>query len=87
MNVDMIIGIALGIVVNLVGLGFVATRKDADELDSKAKAISIMYLTDKKTELEVQLNAGERPGDRERFAAEHDISCLERTITFIRRKG
>lgn len=59
---------------------FFARKK---ELDSKSNHIAVMYLHKAKTQLENELKSNERFGETERFCAEHDIKCLENTISFL----
>jgi len=60
-------------------------KRKKKELDSKSKHIAIMYLDKAKSKLERELSSSERSGEDEIFTAEHDIRCIENTISYLER--
>jgi hypothetical protein len=59
-------------------------KKTANTLDSKSKAIAMMYLSKSLRTLQDELNDGSRQDESEVFTAKHDIQCLQRTIEHLR---
>ena len=57
--------------------------KKKPELDSKSKAITLMYLTKAQNQLLNEMASGESMSEDELFCANHDINCLANAIDFL----